>query len=178
MTHFLFVPRLEWRGWGVARIMWDASRTHGGLPQGRWQTQGCGSVHFILSSSQGTWRGQPGVGGWKLKHRCEVAPASHPWHELAGWGMDVLKRGILWILRKDRYAEWFQHSEECHQGHQDSCVTWGLPEQWLRRSSCGVCPVTSWSGGCHPGTGLPEGAATSFSKPSSTSPGLPWWLRW
>lgn len=132
---------------------------------------------FILSSSRGTWKGRLGVGGWKLKHRCEVAPASNPRQELEGWGTDVLRRGVLWILRKGRSAEWgFQHSEVCPQGHQDSCVTW-LPERQLRCPSCGSCPVRSWSGECHPGTGLPEGAAKSFSKHSSTSPRLPWWLR-
>ena len=67
---------------GVQHQVRHAGRTHSGLPQGGWQTQGRGSVHFILSSSQGTWGARPGVGGWKLGHRCEVAPASNPWQEL------------------------------------------------------------------------------------------------
>lgn len=37
-----------------------AGRTHSGLPQGRWQTQGRGSVHSSLAPLEGLGRG-----GWE-----------------------------------------------------------------------------------------------------------------
>ena len=168
MTHFLSGAEAGVAGMGgVQHQVRHAGCTHSDLPK---------AVGLSISSSA-PLKGLGGCGReWGDENWGTVARwLQHPTHGKSSLlGTDVLKRGILWILRKDHCAEWgFQHSEELHQGHRASCVIWGLPEWQQRRPSSGTCPVRSWPGGCHLGMGLPEGAATPFSKPSSPPRGFP-----